>query len=66
MLNILDDLAKHYAKCQIPSKSTDKLYLLVAALSILPKEVYENLQSFELSWLYVDEAHVPEIKVIFK
>jgi hypothetical protein len=51
----------------IDSKSTDKLELLVKALTIIPKEVLANVTEFELKWEAVDRDIVaPYVKIKFK
>lgn len=53
------------------SKSTDKLAVLIDALKILPPEVFENIDTFTLTWKSVDGGDneylvCPEVRVTWK
>ena len=53
-----------------PSKSTDKLQLLIATLPSIPKDVLLKVKTFKLTWENFgsegrDPLIIPEIKITF-
>jgi hypothetical protein len=57
-----------------PSKSTDKLNILISGLQYIPPEKLEKLKKFNLKWSYLPESDeigcdnmiVPELEMVFE
>lgn len=48
------------------SKSTDKLRVLTETLQTIDPEVLARVKEFKLTWNFIDNTAVPEIKITFK
>ena len=49
-----------------PSKSTDKLFLLLSAIKDVPQETLKRVSHVELTWTVIYDAVVPIVKIEFR